>query len=1024
MNLERDLNPRQRQAVTFGDSPLLVLAGPGTGKTRVITYRVAHLVQVDRARPDHVLTLTFTNKAAQELSDRVHSLLGSSIAGEVCVGTFHTICSRLLRECAPTLGLRTDFAIFDQESQDAILAEVLRQVGVDSSPWTVARVRDLISLEKTALRDPAQAVFEVWDDEGTPIESPHTREQLRIAVAAYVERLRSHSAFDFDDLLAVTTEGLRMHESIRDRYRDRFRYVLVDEYQDINCAQYEFLRALVGPPHRITAVGDEDQSIYRWRGSSPEWLRRFREDFQPKVVELEQNYRSTKMILDVAGKVIANNRRGGVSQLVTDSDVGDLPYAYRFADEEAAASGVAKLVRRLHREAHVAYRDIAVFYRRHSNADLLSDRLTKEGIPHQRILPASHVFDGEEAGVVSWLRYLTFGLDANLLDALRFPTDVLDEWSRVWLQARANRMSLRLAESIERENGDIPPLTRVSLIRALRRLDGLGTRIDGSSAADAVRALLEELDLHRSPFDLASEEPEVGGDLIALDDAADVLHAAVAREEPIHIHVAGSLDEVCAGLVLQSVLKDYFGCTASLDIGETVALAEGVTLVVGPIDVPSAPNRRVIWIGAPETAWALHLCPRRVDGGPHVAAWVALRLCQRLLAAAEKTPEEGVVVYDLETTGNSLTASEIIEFAATRLGKPETTDHRYIKPRRSIPRFLTQIHGIGDSDVENEPSIEEQVGPIRDFLGDAILVGHNVESFDNRLLAREFDKHLKVPLHNATYDTYTVAKRLYPHENHKLESLARKFGLEHGTLHRALQDAEVTKALFRALRTEELDRRARTSLPEYLPFVAVGMLARGAWESEALSRWRQAAVRWLTTHDMRREVAARLPKELRGEARRMLDTVMRSRASETAADSRWHALRERLLRRVTQFEETSESHSLRDFLNARALAQPTDELDSSKDAVTLMTLHSAKGTEYRAVIVTTLEEGILPGFRAPKDPELMAEERRLFYVGMTRAKERLYLVSARNRDGRDREPSRFLSEIPANLLRTWSANGA
>jgi DNA polymerase III epsilon subunit-like protein len=397
---------------------------------------------------------------------------------------------------------------------------------------------------------------------------------------------------------------------------------------------------------------------------------------------------------------------------------------------------------------------------------------------------------------------------------------------------------------------------------------------------------------------------------------------------------------------------------------------------------------------------------------------VAHRLCQHLLALAEEPLEADVVIYDLETTGKNVRNCEIVEFAGTRLGEPEEHLHLYVRPRKAIPRFLTKVHGITNDDVRDKPPIEEQIGVVRGFLGDSILVGHNIVEYDNRILERDVGQHLGESLANPSYDTLTVARRLFPTDNHKLTALARKFDIPYATAHRADQDTEVSKLLFHAMRREESRRRAAASLAECLPYVAIGAGSRDAWEDGHFEPYRNAFARWAGRREGGREAVDALPQAFRVDAVSLLANARSRGAPETDDERRWKQVSGRMLRRAQRFETTSPATSVRDFLNSQSLAEPTDELEEAADAVTLMTLHSAKGTEFRAVIMTAMEEGALPSFRA-RDGEMLAEERRLCYVGMTRARERLYFVSALRRDGRDQTPSRFLSEIPSNLLQRW-----
>ena len=1028
--ISASLNARQRQAVEHGDGPLLVLAGPGAGKTRVIIHRVAHLIESGRAEPGQILALTFTNKAAQELVSRVHDLLGESIGSDVWVGTFHNTCARILRESSEALDIREDFAIFDQESQDAMLVECLRHASLPADVGDVARLRNVISARKSAMEDPLDGDVSLPDGEDERVLSqPGFLDALRGAIEEYERRLGEYGAYDFDDLLRLTVERLRSHPAVMAKYHAKFRHVLVDEYQDINYTQYELLRLVAPAPYRITAVGDEDQSIYSWRGSDPKWVRRLREEMQPTVIELDEHYRSTRTVLHAATELISRNERLRETALKTNNPVGEPLYAYALANEEAAAAHTTKLIGLLHREAHFAYRDIAVFYRNHHQADLVEQALDRADIPIQRVRRSSEMLDADETRLVAWLRHICFGLPKHLAAALTFPASVLDEWTRVWFQWKAQQSGRPLGDVLRNPGDDTPPLTRVALAAAMASLDRLRERIAAAPAGEAARVLLDELEHHRSPFhrDDADAVPH-WEQFPRMAEAGDILLGALHRGETVHVVSDAQIDSIAAAAAIVTTLTAYFGADARHSVyrGGTLpdADADDVVVFVGDLPAPDRFPPRLVWLGAPEHVWPDCTCPRPPDGAPAVSAWVAQRLCQHLLALAEEPLEAEVVVYDLETTGKNVRRCEIVEFAATRLGEPEEHEHLYVRPRRGIPAFLTRVHGIDDKTVRDKPPIEEQIGPIRRFLGSGILVGHNIVDFDNRILERDAGAHLREILPNPSYDTLTVAQRLFPGENHKLTALARKFDIPYGTAHRANDDTEVSKMLFHRLRREESERRAAASLAECLPFVAIGAVSREAWSQEAFEPYRNAFARWTSKRDASRAAVDALPQEFRVDAVSLLAGASTRGAPETDDERRWQQVSGRLLRRAQRFEATSPATSVRDFLNSQSLAEPTDELDEAVDAVTLMTLHSAKGTEFRAVIMIGVEEDVLPSFRAKGASEraraMLAEERRLCYVGMTRARERLYFVSSTRRDGRDREPSRFLREIPSNLLQRWS----
>jgi DNA helicase-2/ATP-dependent DNA helicase PcrA len=346
MSLLDDLNPGQRAAAATTE-PVVVVAGAGTGKTRVITYRVAWLIS-QGVRPDAILAVTFTNKAAREMKERIRALVPQAGAGP-WVGTFHSFCARLLRTDGPLIGIPRDFAIYDDEDQNAVIRQALRRLGHDDRRFTPRSLREPISHAKNNGWDAERLIQESFDEKG------------RVAAAVfdlYNAALKQASALDFDDLLLDAVRLLRTSEEARRRWSGRFAHIVVDEFQDVNEKQYELVRLLAGKDTCVCVVGDEDQSIYSWRGADPGILRRFLEDFPgAKVVRVQTNYRSTQTILDAAAAVVARNT-GRMGKTLSATRQGDsLVRFYEAADATAEAAFVVDEIRRLLRgepEAHLA----------------------------------------------------------------------------------------------------------------------------------------------------------------------------------------------------------------------------------------------------------------------------------------------------------------------------------------------------------------------------------------------------------------------------------------------------------------------------------------------------------------------------------------------------------------------------------------------------------------------------------------------------------------------------------------------
>jgi DNA helicase-2/ATP-dependent DNA helicase PcrA len=399
------LNPAQREAVTHGDGPLLILAGAGSGKTRVLTHRIAYLIQSEQIRRDELLAITFTNKAAAEMRSRVELLLGHSARG-MWVMTFHSACTRMLRAEATRLGYTRQFTIYDQADARRLVKQSLDAVDADPKRFTPAAVHSQISDAKNRLRTAA---------EYRSMVGSYFEQTVADAYEVYERELVRFNAMDFDDLLVRAVNLLELFPEVRHRYQETFRQILVDEYQDTNHAQYRWLRLLAGERRNIAVVGDDAQSIYGFRGADIRNILDFERDFpDAHVVKLEQNYRSTQTILSAANAVIAHNRDQVAKNLWTEVGEGDPIIVRVLADEHAEARYVLGEVERLGSEG-VPRSEIAVFYRTNAQSRVLEDVLVRADVPYQ-VIGGTKFY--ERAEIKDAVAYLS--LIANPQDQISF----------------------------------------------------------------------------------------------------------------------------------------------------------------------------------------------------------------------------------------------------------------------------------------------------------------------------------------------------------------------------------------------------------------------------------------------------------------------------------------------------------------------------------------------------------------------------------------------------------------------------
>jgi DNA helicase II / ATP-dependent DNA helicase PcrA len=374
VDLLSSLNPEQQAAVRQTDGPLLILAGAGSGKTRVIAHRIAYLVSQGLSEPDRILAVTFTNKAAEEMRSRVEALLGVDCR-QMWVSTFHALCARLLRREAPHIGLSRDFVIYDSTDQLTVVKQALKSLGIDDGVTQPRAALSRISHAKNRMEGPAVFSNAAWN----PRE-----QQIAKIYELYIKALKDANALDFDDLLLKTVELFEQSEQVRERYSRKFRYLMVDEYQDTNRPQYLLIQRLAAAHRNLCVVGDPDQSIYKWRGADLRNILDFEHDFpEAATVKLERNYRSTQVILDAATAVISQNRNRKEKRLYTDVAGGARIRYYRAGDDLDEAEYIARTIRTALHEDRAA--SVAILYRTNSQSRTIEDALRRSGTPYKII---------------------------------------------------------------------------------------------------------------------------------------------------------------------------------------------------------------------------------------------------------------------------------------------------------------------------------------------------------------------------------------------------------------------------------------------------------------------------------------------------------------------------------------------------------------------------------------------------------------------------------------------------------------
>ena len=508
MSFLDQLNPQQREAVETTEGPVLILAGAGSGKTRVITYRIAYLIEHMGVMPESILAMTFTNKAAAEMAERVEKLVGGLSIAKPVISTFHSFCVRVLRRDIealqipsatpgqPPIGHTKKFVIYDESDMQSVVKGIMKRLGLDDKQLTPRTVLSRISWAKNHMLDPQELYLQSAD--------PKT-EKIAHLFEEYRKELRKANALDFDDLLLEATRLLKTSAQVREYYNRRFQYLLIDEYQDTNRPQYELMRMLAGERHNVCAVGDEDQSIYSWRGADIRNILEFEKDFpEAKIIRLEQNYRSTQNILQAASSVVANNIRRKGKNLWTSRQGGAKIGYYEAPDGENealfAADHVAKYLREAAQRGETPR--AAVLYRTNSQSRLFEEAMRRYGLKYKVVGGFSFYERSEIKDMISYLKVIQNPDDSiSLLRVINTPTrgigkNTIDTIERLALETGLSLWGA-LAEAIRRQ---LLPQRALAALKTFQQLI-----LDAQ--AMLAGTFVEHLDESVSSVDL-SEAPE------------------------------------------------------------------------------------------------------------------------------------------------------------------------------------------------------------------------------------------------------------------------------------------------------------------------------------------------------------------------------------------------------------------------------------------------------------------------------------------------------------------------------------
>ncbi len=974
-----DLNDQQRQACRSAPEPVLVLAGPGTGKTRLLIARIVWTIRQNMIPPENILALTFTNKAAHEIKQRLASVDGIE-ADKVWTGTIHGFAFQMIRKYHDRVGLDRHFTVCDSVYQNHLVAELCAPYIRENLAGKVKGI--LLSFSHHTI-----------NGRNLP---PFAAERY----AEYTRHLNRHNLIDFDQILVKCLDLMTGHQDILSQYRHKYRAVLIDEFQDTDAVQYKILKQLAEAHKNIFVVADDDQSIYTWRGASPENIRQFMQDFQiiePKYLKL--NYRSGARIIDAATRIIEKTERLASEKPVEITDPGTEDVSIHFFNsEKQEIDFLISSIDAWHARG-VDFRDIAVIYPYHRIGQSMEQFFLKGQIPYQMARGQSVL---EHPSVKKLILYLRLTLDPEDHIALEQLTEQ-ETGQQLFdmIKTHAHRLNIGFRKSLyafyRNDDRRIGRDLSSRIQRFVMQLANLINLRDFFRFDQYMFDIYQYIsDTNDSTLEAESEQLQQIDHQIRSDNAL----ASFDSSLPYRIHHPDPRICFLAAKLLGCLGVKYDPADDTAQ--KYLALIEKDDADSDPACIP---------------LYKLKDTHRQGSLG-----------CLFKFLQWHLTDDASIgtyVVFDLETTDKDPESCDIVEIAAVRVqnGRIVAELESLIKPEKPIHPAAQAVHGINAAQLQDKPGIEEFWPVLREFIGDNILIAHNGYKFDFPIIDRVAKAVEGKRLNNPRFDTLVLARNLFPGTSNSIDSLMARYNLTSDNRHRALEDVQLLNNIFIELQKDRLARARNVSFEMFLDIVSLGgYIENKISEPEDRLFFISGARKLITPYTRILEDFCKRfdldQKELAGSIKDQLETLQPGSRRFSQDENSIVRLREMAAR----FNHLPVREAIAGFLGELALQQAQDDLNDI-NAVSLLTYHAAKGLEFDKVILVGLEEDSMPGFYASRRDEederpltkKMEEQRRLLYVGMTRAKSELVMTAVRNRGGWERKSSPFLKDIRQNV---------
>lgn len=983
-SLISELNERQKLAVTSPRQPILLIAGPGTGKTRTLIARIIYEIENHKINPEQILTLTFSNKAAGEIQNRLESVLKNT-SEKLRIATFHSFCLDILRKNYEPAGLTKTFSICDSDYQKRLLKQLM-----------LSRVREnidrkingiLLAFSNHILKGKTLPVFSasIYDE--------------------YTQYLKMHHLVDYDQILQKTYILFQDHPDLLNQYRFLNQSILVDEFQDTDPIQYQIIKLLAEKHGNIFVVADDDQSIYAWRGASPVNIRTYMEDFNIKQpIFLDTNYRSGPGIMDTAQKIVRSTDRIEPDKIINSpADKEAKIHVQLFDDEEQEIQFLLIKIKAWAENLKVPLSEIALIYPRHQFGEKITSYLVKERIPHQ-LAAGKNLIDNPIMQKISlYLKMIRDPSDALILEELVEVELGYHIYKLVQETSRTKRINFRkaLSEISIQENISYQIRRQVNtFVGNIANLINLKSFYTFTGLINEIVKSTQEINISILNNNLTRIKP--------VEHKLEKIIKVPTSQIWIY-HSDDKIRFIAKSLLETALEKQIMELTH-----EKLIHLKNDDLVILLEPFPSD-NISCLYVNIFSTQVS-----RRNGILSQLFRWLQVQL-----KSSPSNIFDTYVVFDLETTGKNPDKCGVVEIAAVKVEKGKIIDqfHSLVNPGIPIEPEAQAVHNISESDVQSEPPIAEIYPQFEIFVGKDLLIAHNGYVFDFKIVDRIAKELNHSKLRNIRYDSLILARNLYDGAQNSIDGLVNRFKLDAGQRHRALDDVKVLHEIFQRL-LRIIEQNEICTLGEDLTeFVALGNVLENqvaATEDKILFT---AGIRKLLSpySIIRKKYAQKFnidDQELVENLTRIKSSVAPNLNEYETSDDFFKRIRET----AEEFNNLPIDSAIAEFLSYLSLINPQDCL-ANIDAVSLLTYHSAKGLEFERVILVGVEDEQMPSFFAYKTDDdddrsisdKIEEQKRLFYVGITRAKTEVIMTLVKNRFGRRQKSSPFLDEIKSDV---------